>query len=805
MIVSCMFFATPLGAISSANRGSQYVGGLAARLATAAGFLDGSGVVEVLKAGEIFSDLRREHWNYQLSNYSVISFWGDSDDIVRDDSVRLSLPTNRETLIKLEANHHNICNVGISETDTPSTERVWSLINLALSKETIQQRDKQQPPIQTNFAKVTGTQYYIPLPRNDRFTGRETVLNELHNWINNQNEQSSTTKCHIHWLIGPKGVGKTQVAVEFAYLVKNEYPEYSIFCIDGQDENYTLANIAEQLYDEIDDREADLETQVRKYLESKASRKWLLIIDNWNNSHDRRWYQFTRFGHSLTIGIGTQPAAEIESTDRKTVLRAMSPPEATLLFNALVRESSPDQEMTRGLLKELGYFPLAIAQAAAHLNQNRVSLVKYRGLLPKADEDLVDLITQGFRLSTQAEYSGNALANILIISLTKIKRSDRGAVELLEFLSCIESTPIPQSILPGVQSEEAKKAIDKLCRYGFLIKGKYDTFYMHGLLHRATRIWVTNSGCNHGYMLKALRHLRDILQSNDATSPRSWKGFFPHVLHALKYSAKSQAENMRECRYALLCQLGYCLVTDRSFRTSVEALDTAYRLGKGLNLHPDDICQIQIEYLLSAAYLNRIDRVQKLERVVTVIEGSTYDQFDLPAMKQQLGMEYKHRGRIKEAIKLFEWTGNAYKIKAENDYLRVMAQINLIEAYLADNRDADAINIIEIVLPFCKNMPKEEEVRVLKLRHELAKNRLNNGRIKEAIEILQYVVDHKKCPEESRYDLARAYLGDGQRKAAIAILKDLINAGCRKSEYIELLTEQFRPKRSHPIESVQPT
>jgi hypothetical protein len=72
------FFSTP-------HNGGDWklvnLGGLAAKVATAAGFQKGDDVLETLKNGSIFSDIMQEHWRHQLLQYDIISFWGGLDNV----------------------------------------------------------------------------------------------------------------------------------------------------------------------------------------------------------------------------------------------------------------------------------------------------------------------------------------------------------------------------------------------------------------------------------------------------------------------------------------------------------------------------------------------------------------------------------------------------------------------------------------------------------------------------------------------------------------------------------------------------
>jgi hypothetical protein len=55
--------------------------------------------------------------------------------------------------------------------------------------------------------------------------------------------------------------------------------------------------------------------------------------------------------------------------------------------------------MTTGLLKQLGFLPLAIAQASAYIVENSVSLCTYLKLLQEQEDDAVQLLSEDFRAS----------------------------------------------------------------------------------------------------------------------------------------------------------------------------------------------------------------------------------------------------------------------------------------------------------------------------------------------------------------------------------------------------------------------
>ena len=90
-------------------------------------------------------------------------------------------------------------------------------------------------------------------------------------------------KCNKAAIGGLGGTGKTQVALQFAYSVKERWSEYSIFWIAAQStESFEQAyeDIASMCLEELINQEQDCKVLVRRYLASPSAGKWLLIVDN---------------------------------------------------------------------------------------------------------------------------------------------------------------------------------------------------------------------------------------------------------------------------------------------------------------------------------------------------------------------------------------------------------------------------------------------------------------------------------------------------------------------------------------------
>jgi hypothetical protein len=125
--------------------------------------------------------------------------------------------------------------------------------------------------------KAYSSRHYIPFTRNTCFTGRTSILNALEDKFFGQDPSQKTS------LVGLGGVGKTQIALRFAYQVKDHRPDYSIFWVPVlSDETAERAyrDIAKKLGLQKRSEDDDVKDLVCQYLSSGEAGKWLLIVDN---------------------------------------------------------------------------------------------------------------------------------------------------------------------------------------------------------------------------------------------------------------------------------------------------------------------------------------------------------------------------------------------------------------------------------------------------------------------------------------------------------------------------------------------
>ena len=303
----------------------------------------------------------------------------------------------------------------------------------------------------TCFARVFTTlsmQYapywHVPHARSSVFTGRDTLLTQLH-------DAFRTNRAAVPWkqaITGMSGVGKTELALEYAYRYASEYQAVLWLQADSQDRlNSDLIYIARSLKlpgGEEEDRQVSL-SSVQQWLRDHSP--WLLILDNVKQIGDLdSLIPSDNYGNVLitTHEQVMSPAVHLLE------LKEMQGDEAALLLlrragilkeHSLASVSAADRAQARKIARRLGKLPLAIDQAGAYLEETKTSLTDYLTLYGQQHSQLLK------RRGRRPRAHPDSVTMTLLLCFEQLKQKNAAAAELLQFCAFFHSGVIPEDLI----------------------------------------------------------------------------------------------------------------------------------------------------------------------------------------------------------------------------------------------------------------------------------------------------------------------------------------------------------------------
>lgn len=263
----------------------------------------------------------------------------------------------------------------------------------------------------------------LPLRRNINFVGRQSVFSSLIEWC--RNGRSS-----IRILYGLGGVGKSQIALEFANRIGHEFQ--LVWWVSAQTRvalNQELAALASPLdlpeKDEPD--QVIVLNAVIHWLSENAN--WLLVIDNASDPE------------FVTACLPDRHHGCVLVTSRNPFWRSHGEAMEVLGFGESEsieflqrRTGIADPVGATNLAGLLGHLPLALEQSAAYIEKTQRPYSDYIEIFKGCSPDLLD-----------AELAGKSVAGTMEVSLQSLAGSS--ALQILYLCSFLDSDGISESIL----------------------------------------------------------------------------------------------------------------------------------------------------------------------------------------------------------------------------------------------------------------------------------------------------------------------------------------------------------------------
>ncbi|KAL7817011.1 purine and uridine phosphorylase [Trichoderma aethiopicum] len=323
--------------------------------------------------------------------------------------------------------------------------------------------------------------FLVPFGRNQNFVGRRSILWKLLDTIR---PGANKDDCQRTALEGLGGVGKTQLAIEAAYMIRDERPDCSVFwvpALNAASFEFAYSDIGKHLkMKNAVDAGADVKQLVKTALSDESSGNWLLIVDNADDvalllgaAGLSAHLPFSRRGSILFTTRNHEAAVRLDIPSMNIIhVAEMGEDEAlSLLQHGLTESQTCNVEATKKLVDLLANLPLAIRQASAYMAAKFISTAEYLELCELDHEDMIDLLSRDFEDRHRYREVQNPVATTWLISFNQIMQNSPLAAEYLKFMSMLAEKDIPKSLLPTAKAIDATDAIGTLKAYAAEILG----------------------------------------------------------------------------------------------------------------------------------------------------------------------------------------------------------------------------------------------------------------------------------------------------------------------------------------------
>ena len=431
----------------------------------------------------------------------------------------------------------------------------------------------------TAMHSAVGTRIWNVPPRNPHFTGRAETLDELHSRL-----RANPGALSVQALYGLGGIGKTQLAIEYAHRFADDYS--IVWWMDAEQPVLIpeqLIALAHRLGVPAQGAPNDVVDRLLIHLGGAAD--WLLIWDNAENPEEIAGYRPAGRGHVLVTSRSPEWGAlggrvEVEVLDRAETVTLLS-----------ARIPAVTDHVANNLAAELGDLPLAAAQAAAYLEQTGLDPARY---LRQFRSRRAALLARGNVLGYQGRVD-----TAWQLSLERLRAESPTAVAVLETAAFLGPEPIPVSLFvdhPESLDDPLRMAlltdadaIDDAIGAGVgysLVRRDQDSFQQHRLVQAVIR----NQLSSEQRRTVAAQVVRMMVGAHpgDPNDPANWAAFARIAPHVLASAALGDED--ADGRQLMLATIGYLNVRGdtRAARTIAEELLARWRRVLGED-HPDTL------------------------------------------------------------------------------------------------------------------------------------------------------------------------------------------------------------------------
>lgn len=535
------------------------------------------------------------------------------------------------------------------------------------------------------------------------FKGREEFIKELRKLFLIPSKNGITVAMHA---LG--GMGKTRLAIEYAWQHK---PEYTALLFVNADKPELLKTNIAQLSDpkilNLPEHEAKEESikydAVVRWLNQHAG--WLLILDNIDTEEAAKKVEeiLPQFQHGHIL-----LTARIENWSRqvkKKRLDVLSEDSAmAFLLETTIEEreqTDNDEQLAGEIAADLGHLALALEQARAYIVSNQYSFDTYRNIWQGNSSKVLEWFDE-----QQMQYP----KSVAITWQTSFDQLSNDGKILLNRLAWLSPEPIPKTLLE-TEPEEAEKidaqaAWVELKKYS-LISSRDDkkAFTVHKLVQD-----ITLNKMNDEQKEQTLKDALDWLDTafkGDPQNVSDWpylEPLVPHVLSIINY-----AEYYKIDKYAsgLMSQIASMFFAKAKYHIAERLMIRALQIDEQNLGSNDPVVATDLNNLsLLFRQTNRLSEAEKLiRRALEIGEKSLrVDSQTLAVRLKNLALILQDSNKLNEAEVLVRRALKIEEEKLGDNHPNVAVTLNNLALLL---KDTDRLGEIESLIKRALNINEQ--------------------------------------------------------------------------------------------------
>ncbi|MBA8667555.1 tetratricopeptide repeat protein [Holosporaceae bacterium 'Namur'] len=516
---------------------------------------------------------------------------------------------------------------------------------------------------------------YLPLLRDLNFTGRIEEVNNI---------KQELTYNKIAIISGFGGIGKTSLALEYAYQAKNQGYIVKWISADSQtkiDDAYK--DIARELEVNINDMSSN---QVINSINSKlkiSHQKIIFVFDNVENREDIEVY-IQALEANFEAVITTKDRTLLNSNGFKPIkLEVFNNQEAKKYLIKTLSDRGEKEELDE-LIQAVGTIPYHLKAAANYLNNNGLCTIKEYIALHKA--------------ALEKDSGLEEIDPVLGVLFKDLKDKNPEALKLLAYCSYLDPDYIPKDLLKDLTQDNLQALVNNLISLS-LIEVTTDAggVSIHREVQKFTQLYITKL-TNFNEQNKLLEKLITIMDQKfpwvDNMPDHSWETSKVYANHAIKLVEHSNKLKSAELALVLGKLSDYFLHIELKYEVSLEYDKQALEIRKSLykDNHPDIASSL---YSLGIGHTNLGEHEKALEYDKQAFEmRKTLYKGNHPHIANSLhslGISYDHLGDNKEALKYHKQAFEMRKALYKGNHPHIansLHSLGISYDRLGDNKEA---------------------------------------------------------------------------------------------------------------------